>query len=112
MAPLPSEARRGGATVFDAVVDLTRGPASVERAHRAPGTSEASLQASPLPAPFLVVDPEPRGGHEAFATGAASAVAPIAPPPSFRPAPSLAPPPGHDFASFKVAPPKSGDDAA
>ena len=73
MAPLPSEARRGGATVFDAVVDLTRGPASVERAHRAPGTSEASLQASPLPAPFLVVDPEPRGGHEAFATGAASA---------------------------------------
>merc|ERR1719498_1077599 len=60
MAPLPSEARRGGATVFDAVVDLTRGPASVERAHRAPGTSEASLQASPLPAPFLVTDPEPR----------------------------------------------------
>jgi hypothetical protein len=39
-------------------------------------------------------------------------VAPIAPPPAFRPAPSLAPPPGHDFASFKVAPPKSGDDAA
>ena len=112
MAPLPSEARRGGATVFDAVVDLTRGPASVERAHRASGTADASPQASPLPAPFLVADPEPGLAGEAFPAGAAPAAAPIAPPPAFRPAPSLAPPPrGHDFASFEAVPPKNGDDA-
>ena len=113
MAPLPSEARRGGATVFDAVVDSTRGPASVDDARRPPDSNHASLQASLPPAPFPVVDPEPGLASEAFPAGTASvAAAPIAPPPAFRPAPSLAPPPrGHDFASFKEASPRNGDDA-
>ena len=101
MAPLPSEGRRGGATVFDVVVDSTRGPGSGPGPGPGLGPADTSaFQSSPLPAPFLTTDPEP-GRATSFAAGPAPAAAPIAPPPAFRPAPALAPPPR-----------RNGDDAA
>ena len=101
MAPLPSEGRRGGATVFDVVVDSTRGPGSGPGPGPGLGPADTSaFQSSPLPAPFLTTDPEP-GRATSSRRGPAPAAAPIAPPPAFRPAPALAPPPR-----------RNGDDAA